>query len=298
MTTLAEWAQWYAGHGVPVFPLHHPVDGRCSCGDPTCPKDGPDGKCVCTHACCTSPAKHPRTKHGLTDASCDAATIDEWWRKWPTANIGVRTGIIFDALDVDGEPGRFALHGWLNGRELPPRPTSRTQSGGWHMLFQPTGGGNRARMVDHVDWRGRGGYIVAPPSVGLGGPYVWLRAVPNLLDIPAAPKWLHDLVVPPRPPQQAVHVRGPVDRTSRYGEAALRNILTRLADTGPGARNNALNEAAYACGQIIGAGLMDPGIATDALIHVGIRIGLSEKETRLTVNSGLAAGARNPRMVG
>lgn len=276
---LAEWAQWYAAQGVPVFPLHGAVDGTCTCGEE-----------------CASPAKHPRTKFGLNDATCEPGAITDWWRRWPAANIGLRTGVMFDALDIDGEAGRFAFRAWRDGRDLPNAPTSLTQSGGWHILFAPTGAGNRAKMVDHVDWRGRGGYIVAPPSTGVRGPYRW-RGMPALDTIPVAPTWLRDLVLPPRPPERPI-APNVVDRTSRYGEVALRNILTRLAEAGNGSRNNALNEAAYACGRLIGSGVMDEGVAARALLHMGTALGLGDKETRLTVHSGLLAGIRNPRQVG
>lgn len=280
MTDLAEWAQWYAAQGVPVFPLHHAENGACSCRNSEC----------------TSPAKHPRTRHGLQDATCEPEAITEWWQRWPNANIGLRTGVMFDALDIDGEPGRFAFKTWLDGRELPSAPTSRTQSGGWHMLFAPTGAGNRAQMVQHVDWRGRGGYIVAPPSTGVRGAYRWLEGA-DPRNPPDAPQWLRDLVIPPQQTERPIVTRV-VDRTSRYGEAALANICARLAEAGAGSRNNALNEAAYALGRLIGAGLVDETIATNTLVRIGLALGLGDKETRLTVRSGIVSGIRNPRQIG
>ncbi len=43
----------YAKSGLLVFPLHAVKDGKCTCGKSDC----------------SSPAKHPRTIHGLTQAS-------------------------------------------------------------------------------------------------------------------------------------------------------------------------------------------------------------------------------------
>ena len=47
--------------------------------------------------------KFPRNRGGLTQASTDPAVIADWWRRWPTANVGLRTG--FESrlvvLDVD-----------------------------------------------------------------------------------------------------------------------------------------------------------------------------------------------------
>ncbi len=36
--------------------------------------------------------KTPRCKNGLHDATTDRAAIERWWRLWPNADIGVRTG--------------------------------------------------------------------------------------------------------------------------------------------------------------------------------------------------------------
>jgi Bifunctional DNA primase/polymerase, N-terminal len=51
-----------------------------------------------------------------------------------------------------------------------------TGGGGWHVWFTPTGLGNRPpRGLAHVDWRGKGGCVLAPPSRHIsGGTYRWL----------------------------------------------------------------------------------------------------------------------------
>ena len=67
----------YAKAGFPVLPLHTPMkNGGCSCGK----KD------------CSGIGKHPRTKNGVKDATTDAVTIKEMWKKWPNANIGIACG--------------------------------------------------------------------------------------------------------------------------------------------------------------------------------------------------------------
>src|SRR5690349_4310523 len=76
----------YAVAGWPVLPLHAPRS---------------DGSCSCEHVECDSIGKHPRTQRGLTDASTDPRRVAEWWRRWPTANVGVCTGELV-VLDVDG----------------------------------------------------------------------------------------------------------------------------------------------------------------------------------------------------
>ena len=55
----------------------------------------PDGSCSCGNPECGSPGKHPISEaapHGFKDASKDPETIQEWWGRFPQANILVPTG--------------------------------------------------------------------------------------------------------------------------------------------------------------------------------------------------------------
>jgi hypothetical protein len=60
--TLLDAALSYAQRGWRVFPLHTPNGRGCSCGNPMCGDTG----------------KHPRTLHGLNDATTDKAQIHTW----------------------------------------------------------------------------------------------------------------------------------------------------------------------------------------------------------------------------
>lgn len=68
-----------------VLPLHTVKNGQCSCGRPDC----------------TSPGKHPRVARGVHDATTDPSVIIGWWRRWPNANIGIRTGAASGFFVVD-----------------------------------------------------------------------------------------------------------------------------------------------------------------------------------------------------
>lgn len=160
-------ALYYASLGLRVFPLHSNEDGRCSCG----------------RADCQSPAKHPRTRNGVKDATADVEQIAKWWTWWPGANIGIATGGGVCVLDVDndeerGESGSASLADWEEEQGcLPPTWLSLTGGGGLHYLFKTPDGvevRNRAHVLPGVDVRGEGGYIVAPPSVHISGnTYEW-----------------------------------------------------------------------------------------------------------------------------
>jgi hypothetical protein len=110
--------------------------------------------------------------HGLHDATTNTADIRAWWAIYRTANIGLPTGHHMDVIDVD--PGGI---GWwaaahdaghipnIHGRVATPR--------GFHIYIQPAGGGNLAGLLRGIDYRGDGGYVIAPPSIVDGKRYTW-----------------------------------------------------------------------------------------------------------------------------
>jgi hypothetical protein len=127
--------------------------------------------------------KTPLTEHGFRDATTDPSDIRRWWARVPDANIGVATGHRFDVLDVDwlGEDGTptGAQRAWPALRDSGQLPDIHgmaiTARGGLHVLFRPQTGTTitarkwrdstgRTRVAPGLDYRGRGGYIVAPPS--------------------------------------------------------------------------------------------------------------------------------------
>ena len=84
-------------------------------------------------------------------------------------------------------------------------------------------------------------------------------------------------------------------KQDRYARRALEAELDSLARTSEGGRNDQLNRAAFALGQLVGAGILERGEVEDKLLTVATAIGLGESEARRTIKSGVAAGAREPR---
>lgn len=139
-------ALWYASLGIPVFPLE------------------PGGK-----------RPYPGS-HGCKDASCDPVQIRAWWDAAPTSNIGIATGHAVDVIDLDGAAGVKSWAGDMWDATPPLIGTVRTRRpGGWHLYVTPTGMGNRAGMFPGVDYRGKGGYVLGPPSVVDGVTYRWVQ---------------------------------------------------------------------------------------------------------------------------
>lgn len=141
---LSKAAGWYAANGFAIFPLR------------------PGGKA-------------PATTHGLHDASTDAEVIRDWWTATPLANIGLRTGLTYDVIDVDVPDGYLSLNE-LKAADLVPPILGRvvTARNGMHLyIAADPEAGNWAGKFPGIDYRGINGYVVAPPSRSEVGMWVW-----------------------------------------------------------------------------------------------------------------------------
>src|SRR6478609_2526601 len=140
--TLAAAALRYANLGIPVFP-------------------------------CVPGGKQPLTPNGFHDATSVARVVHAWWQRTPDANIGLPTGATTGVLVVD-----IDVHAGASGFDAFERARSqgfandwawlvRTPSGGLHAYY-PNVRGQEQRSwqvpTAHTDFRGDGGYVIAPPS--------------------------------------------------------------------------------------------------------------------------------------
>lgn len=234
-------ALWWAGLGIPIFPIWWPVDGRCAC---------PAGQE------CASPGKHPLTPRGLHDATIDEAAIRSWWARWPLANIAAPTGGEFDAVDIDA-----AIKAWKEfvARHGTPRHMAIVKSGrpggGYHLYCFPGGqktipSGKRG-LPPGVEIKGVGGYVVVPPSIHVSGqPYTWINSIADAIiegDVDYATWYaaLDDIAAQSTPPRAALPAQPalpPSDatRAERYGQAVLARAVNELTTAGEGGRWNAL----------------------------------------------------------
>jgi hypothetical protein len=291
MNALLEAALGYAARGIPVYPVHwphfNPGEASLAC---SCPRG----------SACDRPAKHPLVRHGIHDATCDPGQLERWWQRWPQANLGLATGIIFDALDVDGPAGLAALRQLARTVDLRfPGPLVATGGGGWHAWFRPTGLGNRPpRGLDHVDWRGRGGCVLAPPSRhASGGTYRWLVDLARA-PLPEVPAGLRDLLDPDRPTTaRLVKPVGPAAPGHPYGRRVLAAELAALGRATPGHRNHTLNHTAFKVYRYVAGGVLDDQEVSLAFTTAALAIGLDPAETRRTLASARTAGLANPRTV-
>ena len=273
-----------ARRGWPVLPCHHPLDGgRCSCGEERCP----------------SPGKHPRTRHGLHDATTSLTVIRRWWRQWPDANVGVRTGAAPSGagvvvLDIDPAHGGAASLAELE-RDNGPFPVTleaTSGGGGRHLWFAHPGTtvpNSAGRVAPGIDVRGDGGYALVSPSRHVsGGRYRWREA-----PIAPMPTWLLTACLPPARPR--VTPVEPPAHIEAWARAALEAETATVRAAVEGTRNHTLNRAAFALGQLVGSGSLDEADVIDHLTDAALTAGLGEHEAHSTIASGIRAGASHPR---
>jgi DNA-binding transcriptional ArsR family regulator len=119
-----------------------------------------------------------------------------WWKRWPDANIGLRTGLdaMLIVLDVDVQHGGAGTLAGLvkkNGSLPTDAPEVLTGGGGKHIYFCHPGREVRSsagKLGPGLDIRGDGGYVIAPPSLHENGrAYKWTRP---LGPPPTMPAWL------------------------------------------------------------------------------------------------------------
>lgn len=190
--------------------LHQPADtpNGCTCYNPT---PGEYERLTCD-----KPGKHPRHKWKELDSAAAALIpVRRCLAHYAAVGVGLKMGPqpLGNLWTLDIDPDGLA---WLVAMErrhgpLPPTPTQDTPRGGahWAMLAPADGPPVKTtagEIADGVDTRGRGGMIVAAPSLHKnGGRYAWRPGLSPLDVRPAlAPAWLLALVPWDVPPPAAV----------------------------------------------------------------------------------------------
>ena len=174
-------AQFYAGHGIPVFPIFSTDGARCDCGKSDCKDQG----------------KHPLTRNGFKDATTDLGKITTWWNEHPLANIGMPTGQQTKILVLDTDPRNG---GPVDRAELiercgpmPETAEAETGGGGRHYFLRYPGGKVPPNIGPGLDLKGDGGYVLLAPSLHKSGKrYTWdgIEGVKSILHPADAPAWL------------------------------------------------------------------------------------------------------------
>jgi hypothetical protein len=127
---------------------------------------------------CRPESKEPATRNGFYDATTSEWQIRRWWHKEPGRNVAIATGAPGpDVVDVDnhgpddngfGTLNHLKREGLVDGYHA----VVQTPSDGIHLYYRGSGQGNGSIRGYRIDFRSKGGYVVAPPSSRPEGAYV------------------------------------------------------------------------------------------------------------------------------
>ena len=287
MQTPLELAQHYVAQGWPVFPCRSHAEEHV---------DQATGEII------TLGEKTPLTPNGFKGATRFPRIIERWWSDWPDAAVGLPTGekTGFFALDIDNKPGGANGFHWLAEMEaehgpLPDTARVTSPNGGLHIYFKYVAGTrNRGALGAGVDIRSEGGYVLAAGSTMVNGrSYKWETDTREIADAPA---WLLDLLLPKSAPAHTQYSLSAATNNA-YVDAAVDRELADLASAPMGTRNNALNDAAFSIGTIVGAGALSEAEARALLQDVARGWGRDWSRCCKTIENGLKAGIQNPRHI-
>lgn len=131
--------------------------------------------------------------------------VNEWWDKWPDADIACATGAVSNLIVVDVDGGEVP--------QLPPTAVSETSPGHYQYFFKHPGFPvqNSAKVVAlNIDIRGDGGFCVLPPSNHFDKDgkedftYTWLIP-PKEGGFAELPKWILEKVKVKKPLSEIVN---------------------------------------------------------------------------------------------
>ncbi|PYU19276.1 MAG: hypothetical protein DMG32_24795, partial [Acidobacteria bacterium] len=139
-------------------------------------------------------SKVPLTAHGVYDATIYETTIREWWAKCPSANVGIACGSKsagLVVLDVDE-----AEMLWQLEKTCGPLPvTRRVRTGrGTHHYFLSRDPIRTQNLAPGIELRGKGSYVLAPPSLHPNGTRYQLI---DDLELAPLPNALRELLAAP-----------------------------------------------------------------------------------------------------
>jgi hypothetical protein len=243
--------------------------------------------------------KLPLTENGFKDALNDPVAVRALFVLHGNATgIGIdcgRSGLL--VVDLDGPRGRgtwtrlLLEHGSVRTLEA---ATGR-RDGGRHLYFatrDKRAKSTAKKLGEGIDTRGRGGYVVCPPSLHPSGTrYRWAERRP----IVEAPDWLLQALTPPldTPVGEPGQLR-PGERCTAYGRAALGGIADHVLASVEGTRNDRFHAAARRAGRLVAAGELDESLAFEVLHTAATAIGLGPREIAATWGSGFQYGLQYP----
>lgn len=139
---------------------------------------------------CLPHSKAPACEGGFKAATRDVETINRWWTECPNYNVAFSpqdTGMAVIEVEVGavGEYEKLQIE-----EQLPETYTIRSPRGGFHFYFRGELPSTVKKLAPHIDTRGKGGYVLLPPSYvrnpakGIDGAYTVVNDDLDIADLP------------------------------------------------------------------------------------------------------------------
>ncbi len=193
-----------------LYPI---VEGRCSCGNPSCHAAG----------------KHPRPYGD--------------YKKGDPHGIETGNGLLVLDIDTKKENGFKSL----DGRELPDTYTVKTPTGGEHRYYSydpQISVGNRVGFLPGCDIRADGGFVVGPGSPHKnGGTYSVSKDLPRA----PVPQWLLDLA---RKTTQDQDIPIPISKDDPLYETYIQRCIIDLQNFPPAVEGDGGDTQLFMAAQI------------------------------------------------
>jgi len=252
--------------------------------------------------------KRPAIRDWEHRATTDLERIKGCWYAGAGYGIGIATGpsrlvvLDLDPADTAGHDGAGGLAALTAARgvQLAATFTVTTPRGGTHLYYR-TPPGVRLRntagtLAPRIDTRAEGGYVVAPGTILPNGGYELVDDT----DPPELPAWLVQALSERPAAAPSAPTERPCTDVGGYVGAAVTGECDKVRHAPAGRHNAVLCRAAYALGQLVGAGLLDHAAARAELVSaggflIGADCGCTATEVTRVIDAGLRAGAANPR---
>lgn len=165
-------------YGFSIFPVHGvKEDGSCTCGNPDC----------------TNIGKHPATPDGFKSASNNIEEVKRLWAGRQGLNVGIATGEKSGVFVIDCD----TKEAYNKIKDKLPNSLTVQTGRGYHIYFKwdkdhPVK--NKTNIIDHIDIRGNGGYVIGPLSYHQSGNQY--QFVNPLEEIAVSNENIYDLLTP------------------------------------------------------------------------------------------------------
>jgi hypothetical protein len=233
---------------------------------------------------------------GFYWGTTDADKIDEWSRRWPGANIALRTGEKSGVVCIDLDFGKSGARRSIEilaakGFIFPPSPAiARTPSGGEHWYYRYIGplgssasklGRKQKIQKSGIGVRADGGLAILPPTHADGkGEYVWLSE-PFGKRLPPLPRWVYDQLKAPPPEVSVKPYASPLGHPGVEGAAWRLKIV---ASQPVGTRNATLFRMAAQAADFGHS----PSDIRHYFLEAAVACGLDPKSSKATIEMALA----------